>query len=379
MRSGKSPKPFLELTQVPTHVGRLWDSREAARSCPRGDIALSLDTETGFIYNARFDESLVDYTGPYDDALHHSPSFREFEAQLAAHLVERYDLHSKYVVEIGAGSGRFLDILCSLGRNRGTGYDPSHDPARIDTPLNADVRIIREYYSPRNSMDADFVCCRQVLEHIPDPMAFLRQIRDAAEPTRNTVFYFEVPNTNTILRDMFIWDIIYEHVGYFVPESLRALFEQSGFEVVECCSSYGGQFLGIEVRIGEPSRTRVSFTTLGRTTSAFAHRFHEERARWQHRLEDLEEQGQRVVVWGAGSKGVSFFNLLRIGNAIEYVVDINPGKQGHFLPGTGQMIVAPEFIRDYRPDLVLIMNPLYEREIAMAVSSLSPAARVMTV
>ena len=48
---------------------------------------------------------------------------------------------------------------------------------------------------------------------------------------------------------------------------------------------------------------------------------------------------------------------------VEYVVDINPYRVGKFLPGTGQRIVAPSFLHDYRPDNVVIMNPVYRDEV----------------
>jgi hypothetical protein len=50
-------------------------------------------------------------------------------------------------------------------------------------------------------------------------------------------------------------------------------------------------------------------------------------------------------------------------NEIEYVVDINPHRHGRFIPGTGQQIVAPSFLKDYQPDQVIAMNPVYLREI----------------
>jgi hypothetical protein len=69
------------------------------------------------------------------------------------------------------------------------------------------------------------------------------------------------------------------------------------------------------------------------------------------------------VLWGAGSKGVAFLTTLDIRHEIEYAVDINPHKHGTFMAGTGQQIVAPEFLKGYRPDIVIVMNPIYCNEI----------------
>jgi len=77
-------------------------------------------------------------------------------------------------------------------------------------------------------------------------------------------------------------------------------------------------------------------------------------------LEQIKGKGQRAVVWGAGSKGVTFLNVLNIQDQIEYVVDINLRKQGMYIAGTGQQIVPPEFLRNYQPDVVIVMNLIYK-------------------
>jgi hypothetical protein len=70
------------------------------------------------------------------------------------------------------------------------------------------------------------------------------------------------------------------------------------------------------------------------------------------------------VLWGSGSKGVAFLTTLGVGESIDYAVDINPHRQGSYMPTTGQRIVAPAFLAEYRPDVVIIMNPVYRDEIA---------------
>jgi hypothetical protein len=55
---------------------------------------------------------------------------------------------------------------------------------------------------------------------------------------------------------------------------------------------------------------------------------------------------------------------------IRYVVDINPARQGRHIPGSAQRIVAPELMTEYRPQTVIITNPLYEHEIRKQMSEL---------
>jgi hypothetical protein len=77
----------------------------------------------------------------------------------------------------------------------------------------------------------------------------------------------------------------------------------------------------------------------------------------------------REFVWGGGSKGISFLNILRPQN-IQFLVDVNPIKHGKYIPGTGQRIIPPNFLTEYRPDVIIVMNPNYREEVAQQVSSL---------
>jgi hypothetical protein len=77
----------------------------------------------------------------------------------------------------------------------------------------------------------------------------------------------------------------------------------------------------------------------------------------------MANANKRVVIWGTGSKGVTLLNVLNCGDIINYAVDINPRKKGMYVPGTGQKIVPPEFLQDYKPDVVIIMNSIYKDEI----------------
>jgi hypothetical protein len=40
------------------------------------------------------------------------------------------------------------------------------------------------------------------------------------------------------------------------------------------------------------------------------------------------------------------------------------------MAGTGQYIVEPEFLKDYRPDTVIIMNAVYSKEIRKALDEM---------
>jgi len=60
---------------------------------------------------------------------------------------------------------------------------------------------------------------------------------------------------------------------------------------------------------------------------------------------------------------VSFLTTLNTIDKIQYVVDINPHRHGKFIPGVGKEIKSPEFLQDYAPARIIIMNAIYRPEI----------------
>jgi hypothetical protein len=109
---------------------------------------------------------------------------------------------------------------------------------------------------------------------------------------------------------------------------------------------------------------------------SFAGRFDECRRRWEERLETIERSGARTVAWGAGARTIGLFNALGIGSQVPYVVDINPRKHGTYLAGTAQRIVDPDFLREHRPTLVVVMNEVYQDEIRAQLRALGVEAEL---
>lgn len=375
---------------APVHVGVQWPTAEAARQCPKGFIDLHYCSQCGHVYNAAFDPALVTYSEEYDNSLYHSPRFREYTRTLARRLVERYDLHGKRIVEIGCGQGDFLRLLARMGDNQAVGFDPSYEPDPGNEPASGEeeqVTFVQEFYSERHAADypADFICSRYVFEHIPDPTSFLRMVRGPlGGDAPSAAVYFEVPNVLSTLRDLSIWEIVYEHCSFFSPRSLAYAFIRSGFRICDLNEEYAGQFLGIEA-VPRPAHAPEHLNGWGAgedlevQVRRFRARFADRAAQWSQRLEQVRRDGKRAVIWGAGARAVTFTNLLDADApvVIEYAVDINPNKHGRFLAGTGQEIVPPAFLTDYRPDLVIAMNPVYQSEIQASLDDLGVLADLL--
>ncbi len=381
---GPAMKVFVEIEHAAVLSNVLWHDRDSAQAAPTAGISLGFCGDCGMLYNVDFDPDLLQYTQNYENALDYSPRFRTYADQLARRLVRTYDLHNKDIVEIGCGQGGFLALLAMLGDNRAVGYDPSYDLTRASAETRAVTAISSEYFSRAHAgRPTDLVCCRHVLEHIPNPYEFLCDVRSVLDGRDESVLYVEVPNGLHMLRKSAIWDIIYEHCSYYTPQSLGRLLERAGFEVLMISEQYGGQFLGVEARPRLSGRVAdvgrwVNPPEFGSMVRRFQQEYAEKVDAWSRRLGALADRSSKTVVWGAGSKGITFLNVLGAGpGQVEYVVDLNPHKHGRFVTGAGQEIVAPTHMAGYQPAAVIIMNPLYRDEIAQSLAEMHVAAEVL--
>jgi SAM-dependent methyltransferase len=367
---------FYRLNDVPVNSCLLFDNRQDAQDYPRGELALGFCGQCGFISNLRFNSQMARYTEGYEEQQSFSPRFNAFARDLAMRLIERHDLRNKTVVEVGCGKGDFLLLLCDLGNNRGIGIDPTYVPGRNSGSTSERVTFIRDFYSERYAQyTGEMVCCRHTLEHISDTAAFMQTVRRALGDKAGTIVFFELPDVERVLRECAFWDIYYEHCSYFSLGSLARLFRRCGFEVTDLAKEYDGQYLLIEARPtngnhGLPLKAEETVEDLSKAVAQFQNNYQETVRRWKRKIETIRETGQRGVIWGSSSKCVAFLNTIGIRDEIEFVVDINPYRQGKYLPGSGKLIVAPNFLKEYRPDVVIAMNPIYLDEIRSDLNSL---------
>ncbi|MEM6319837.1 MAG: class I SAM-dependent methyltransferase [Bacteroidota bacterium] len=353
-------------------------TRTDALKVAKGKMDLWTCQHCSHLFNIAFDEKLMDYKGNYENALHFSPKFQTYATNLIQRLVENYQLKGKHIVEIGCGDGQFLKQICQLGNNRGVGFDPSCTPS-VD-PHQQVVLFNRSFFEVKLEFSIDFICCRHVLEHVSNPITFLTTLHATLKKqSKSCYLYFEVPNADYMLEEQAYFDLIYEHFTYFTTQSLRYLFEKTGFIVQKVTTNFGGQFLGIEVAVPSSKNSQnAPKVTFPKSTSRndFTNTFHEKIHNCKQQISQLTDAGKNILLWGAGSKGITLLNILQT-EAIAQVIDINPRKHHHYVPGTGQKIISPTTLKTYSPDIIIVMNAIYNEEIQQFLTQNEISARII--
>lgn len=334
-----SLKELYRVEQLPIFQNRMYDNELEARNCPKGDMRLVEDSETGLVYNAAFEAERMVYDKHYQNEQAVSPLFQK-HLNGVAEIIDK-QIGREKLVEVGCGKGNFLEILLGKGFDV-TGFDPSYE--------GTNPRVKRVLFSPGLIENAKGLILRHVLEHIQNPIEFLTQLKIANGYSGQ--IYIEVPCFDWICQRRAWLDIFYEHVNYFRIDDFKRIFgtvHQSG-------KLFGGQYLYIIAELSTLRNLAMNSNDRIHFPPDFANNI----------TQRNETEGNISVVWGGASKGVIFaFLRARAGRPIKIVIDINPGKQGKFLPGTGLQVKTPEEgLMDLESDsIIYVMNLNYLEEI----------------
>lgn len=375
--SSSGTRTFFTQHDVPTQCGQLAATREQALRAPLGDITLRYCGSCGHVWNSSFDPDRVGFDPDYDLSQYHSPSYRAYVAGAINRLKTRYGLEGKTALDIACGKGDFMRTLIAAGFARAIGFDPTFIDDNLTEADRERITVYKKFYDPsERALRPDLVTCRSALQYMSRPREFLRSIRETLEGQHETIVCFEVPNGAEPFRDHVVWYVMYEAACFFSAASLSRIFRECGFQVLDVLPALGGSHLEIEVKpslspqVGrweDPER----IVEIDGQVEAFAAEYASQVNKWSARFDLYRQQGKRVVLWAAGMRAISLLVNVPLASAwVEFVVDVNPQRQGRYLPKTGQQVVAPEELIGLKPDVVIATNPNYAREISAQMQEL---------
>jgi len=358
--------PFIERQPVPNFLNRVFDDADAARQAGQVTLALMMCTDCGFTFNRAFDAALIDYSPDYENDQTGSRRFRRHIDDVIARIRER-DVADATIIEIGSGQGGFLaNLLQGLDRRpkAAFGFDPAYrGPERGS---NGEQHF-KAYFGGNAAglvgKGAALVICRHVIEHVSDPVGFLRDIRAAAAAADPVRLFIETPCLEWILRHTVIQDLFYEHCNYWTKHSLAHAVRAGGFTPERVDHVFDGQYLLLEASGVDPVEEGER-----RAPTGLAHAYAENEPRtldaWTRAVHAHAADGG-VALWGAGAKGVTMANMIDPkATLIACLIDINPRKQNRYVPLSAHRILDPAAASAAGVRTALVMNPNYTSEIA---------------
>ncbi len=333
-------RELFSVDGLPVFQNKTFADRDSARDCPKGNMRLVQDMETGLIFNAAFDARLLEYDADYQNEQACSNVFQRHLEDVRT-IIQRH-FCGKTLIEVGCGKGYFLEYLRRSGYEI-TGIDPAYEGTN---PL-----VIKARFEASLGLSAEGIVLRHVLEHISSPYDFLASIARANGGGGR--IYIEVPCFDWICERRAWFDIFYEHVNYFRLADLCRMFGK----IHESGHVFGGQYLYVVADLATLRKPALAPQDI----CSFPQDF----------LADVERlaavaKGKRNAIWGGASKGVIFaLYMQRAGVNTDLAIDINPAKQNRYMAGSGLKIYPPtegmQMLQE--GDIVFVMNSNYLQEI----------------
>lgn len=297
-------------------------------------------------------------------------------------MVPRFGLDSSsLVVEVASNDGYLLQHFVGMGIPV-LGIEPAANVAESAEAIGVPTRVMFLGAATARTLAAegvaaDLVAGNNVLAHVPDLNDFVAGLALLLKP--DGVLTMEFPHLLRLVEGVQFDTIYHEHYSYLSLLAVERAFARHGLAVfdVEQLPTHGGS-LRVFARRAEstahPDRpglqtVRTMETAAGMDGDAFyagfAPRVEAVRDALIAFLDRAREEGKTVAAYGAAAKGNTLLNYCGVTtDRIAFVVDANPHKQGHWLPGSRLPIHAQAMLRQAKPDYVLILPWNLRHEIA---------------
>lgn len=267
-------------------------------------------------------------------------------------LVEYIDaatrINGKNILEIGCGSGTLLKELKKRKANV-LGLEPGSHVAESDI---ADIKIIKDFFpSPQITGRFDAIVHYGVMEHIEDPVLFLKQQMEFLSPDGKIII--SVPNCEPFLETGDISILIHEHFNYFTRESIAKVVLAAGL-TPERIEIFEGVILAVASRSNKKTETPVPLF---------------DKERFEGLIASLNKKVDKLLT-GHAETNVAVYAPFRAMNALfianrlsTRLVDDNSHAKGKYLPCFVKPIENFDELKNNPPACILIYSRTFGERI----------------
>lgn len=374
-------QPFVDLGSTPLANAYLTE-RQLAEPEPRYPLRVFVCGQCWLVQADSFvpPEDIFSHYAYFSS---YSDSWVEHARRFTVMARERFGLNATHqVIEVASNDGYLLRHFVAAGMPV-LGIEPAANVAEAARKIGVPTEA--RFFGKETACDlvqrglaADLIVANNVLAHVPDINDFVAGLAATLKP--DGVISIEFPHLLRLIEGVQFDTIYHEHFYYLSLLAVENIFAAHGLTVfdVETLPTHGGSLRVFACRAASRAHQtgagldavraaeRVAGLDQLESYSLFQSRIDPVKAGLLRFLDRAVGEGKSVAAYGAAAKGNTLLNFCGVGaDQIACVVDRNPAKQGHYLPGSHVPIRPPEHIMETRPDYLLIL-PWNIREEVMA-------------
>lgn len=315
--------------------------------------------------DAIFDDKYVYFSSFSTSWLAHAKKYTEM-------MVERFGFsNTSQVIEIASNDGYLLQYFKEKNIPV-LGIEPTANTAEV--AKSKGIESVTEFFGAElakklvsKGTRADLLLGNNVLAHVPDIVDFVTGMKTLLK--ENGVITMEFPHLMQLVDNNQFDTVYHEHFSYLSFYSVKQIFASVGLEMfdVQEIPTHGGS-LRIFAKHNDDSSKQISPNvqalldkeiSKGINTLKYYEDFQQKAAKvkldFTKFLIEQKLANKRVAGYGAAAKGNTLLNYCGIkSDLVEFVVDANPHKQNKWLPASHIPVVNEAFLKDSKPDYVVI-------------------------
>lgn len=257
----------------------------------------------------------------------------------------------RLALDLGSNDGTMLGYLAAIGYSP-LGIEPSveqnasHPFKTLAVEWSRDIagRIVR------TQGRAALIVAQNVFAHVEDARGFLAACAIALAP--DGLLVIECPDLGAMVQTADFTSIYHEHVHYWHPRDLGITLWDANLVCTEWESLpiHNGS---TRYRVVHKNTERASQRLPYPHFDTFPSRANDWRAAWTAELAGYRDAGEVIAGYGASAKAMTLLTTTPVPEAISWIVDDSPSKQGWYTPGEPIPIVPPSQLG--HPDRVMIL------------------------
>ena len=301
----------------------------------------------------------------------YSSSWLQHSKSYAEKMISYMELNqSDLVVEIASNDGYLLQFFTNVDIQV-LGIEPAAGVAKAAIAKGIPTQIV--YFGESTAIEMakrkkpKLMIANNVLAHVPDLHDFIKGFSILIHD--EGIITFEFPHLLNLIKNSQFDTIYHEHYSYLSVSALNPLFAKYGLKIVdiEKLLTHGGSLRLYVAKNSSSWKVHDSVQKIVEKESQYDPRKKEVYGVLQEStkkiktdllstLKKYKRDGLKISAYGAAAKGVTLLNYCEINSdLIDYVVDLNPNKQGRFIPGSLIPIVDSKMLDTNPPDVLLIL------------------------
>ncbi|MDQ8039725.1 MAG: class I SAM-dependent methyltransferase [Rickettsiella sp.] len=176
-------------------------------------------------YNGKGADPYVDY---FFELNHPESTIRKYEWKGLAKVINRFvsSKYTQYYLDYGCGSGGLVRYLSNNFYFKCFGFEEGSIASHFN-----DISLLSKVDLEKRKNTFDIITAIEVIEHVIDPLSFLKEIRSLLK--LEGVFFFTTGNAKPWRGKITNWSYVSvpeTHISFFEPSTLALALEKSGFK-----------------------------------------------------------------------------------------------------------------------------------------------------